>query len=154
MRSMPAVHTIPQKLDRVSVTKSARRWPAVHTIPQKQMREQKARELALSLLSTLSPKNSNTSPTCKINTLACCPHYPPKTSAERRRSQGNFGLLSTLSPKNTKPLRLQGRNSKACCPHYPPKTEGMFTTRHCLRRPAVHTIPQKREICRAPSHRA
>ena len=122
MRSMPAVHTIPQKLDRVSVTKSARRWPAVHTIPQKQMREQKARELALSLLSTLSPKNSNTSPTCKINTLACCPHYPPKTFFVCGGLCGAVVPAVHTIPQKPLPFPITAKKKLACCPHYPPKT--------------------------------
>ena len=53
--------------------------PAVHTIPQKLNRFGVLLLYDASLLSTLSPKNNAAIRWWDAEMRACCPHYPPKT---------------------------------------------------------------------------
>ena len=121
-QTKPAVHTIPQKLYQHHAYTTPNYAPAVHTIPQKLAPTISANLTRLSLLSTLSPKNERMMGSLRGSLMACCPHYPPKTSI-------------SLPPQVTK---------RACCPHYPPKTRCTRLASEHYRMPAVHTIPQKR----------
>ena len=105
LAAVPAVHTIPQKLSQDRGDKSLharllstlspknglcagflRRWvqPAVHTIPQKPLSCNTLNSHEICLLSTLSPKNLDEKLQNDDVSMACCPHYPPKTTRINR----------------------------------------------------------------------